>query len=208
MKALTRLLNYAAHHPDIIVRYQASDMLLSIHSDASYLSESAARSRVGGYFFLDNHPDKPPLPRLNGNILIISSILQQVLASATEAEVGGLFYNAQEACPLRLTLEFLGHPQPATPIQTDNKAAEGIINDTVKQRRSKAIDMRFYWLRDRVRQNQFHIFWRPGKSNHGDYWTKHHPDCVHVESRPVYFYEDGSPITPTTTNKDTAVKPV
>ena len=46
------------------------------------------------------------------------------------------------------TLEELGHPQPPTPIKTDNTTANGIINGTVKQQRSKAIDMRFYWLKD------------------------------------------------------------
>ena len=102
IKALNQLLNYAATHPNIIVRYLASDMMLSIHSDASYLSEAEARSRVGGYFYLDNLPNNPQLHRLNGNVLIISNIMRQVLASATEAEAAALFYNAQEACPLRV----------------------------------------------------------------------------------------------------------
>jgi hypothetical protein len=47
-------------------------------------------------------------------------------------------------------LEELGHPQPPTAIQTDNECANGIANDTVKQRRSKAMDMRFYWIRNRI----------------------------------------------------------
>jgi hypothetical protein len=45
----------------------------------------------------------------------------------------------------------MGHPQLATPIQTDNECAPGIVNNTVKQRRSKAIEMRFYWIKDRVK---------------------------------------------------------
>ncbi len=32
--------DYATMHPDAIVTYQARDMILSVHSDASYLSES------------------------------------------------------------------------------------------------------------------------------------------------------------------------
>ena len=81
--------------------------------------------------------------------------MRVVLSSATEAEMGALFYDAKDAAWLRTTLEDLGHPQPLTPIQMDNACAAGIINETVKQRRSKAIDMRLYWVRDRVRQNQF-----------------------------------------------------
>ena len=53
----------------------------------------------------------------------------------------------------------MGYPQPATTIITDNECAQGIANDTVKQRRSKAIDMRFYWIRDRVGKGQFTILW-------------------------------------------------
>jgi hypothetical protein len=43
-------------------------------------------------------------------------------------------------------------------------------------KRTKAMDMRFHWLRDRsVNQEQFRFFWRPGALNRGDYWSKHHP---------------------------------
>jgi hypothetical protein len=50
------------------------------------------------------------------------------------------------------------NPQP--PLQTGNACDEDIINDKVKQRRSKVIDMRFYWVRDRVRQGHFRIHWK------------------------------------------------
>jgi len=192
-KACTKLLNYAATHPNAVVRYHKSEMILRIHSDASYLSETEARSRAGGFFYLgdntdDSSPDAPP-PTLNGAIHISSSIMNNVMASATEAEVGALFHNAQNGCTFRQCLLFLGHPQPATPIQTDNACTEGIINDTVKQKRSKAIDMRFYWVRDRVRQGQFRIYWKPGKDNEGDYFTKHHLASHHREMRPIYLHE-------------------
>jgi hypothetical protein len=189
MVALTHLLNYAATHPTITLRYHASDMILRVHSDASYLSETKARSRAGGFFYLGSHDDPDPILKPNGAIHVLSSIMRQILSSATEAEVAGIFYNAKECCPFRHTLEALGHPQPATDIQTDNQVADGIINDTVKQRRSKAIDMRFYWIRDRVRQGQFRIHWRKGADNKGDYFTKHHPVAHHRAIRKVYFHE-------------------
>jgi hypothetical protein len=49
--ATNQLLDYLATHPDATIRYYASDMTLQIHSDASYLSVSNARSRLGGLFF-------------------------------------------------------------------------------------------------------------------------------------------------------------
>ena len=38
MTLVKNFLDYAATHPDTIITYHASDMVLSAHSDASYLS--------------------------------------------------------------------------------------------------------------------------------------------------------------------------
>ena len=72
MDVATLLLNYAASNPDATVRWHASDMILHIHSDASYLSEPKARSRVGGYFYLGNHDEPPDNLKPNGAIHIES----------------------------------------------------------------------------------------------------------------------------------------
>jgi len=190
--AAVQLLNYCATHPDACIRYKASGMTLYIHSDASYLSEPQARSRAGGHFFLSQvpaDPKQPPSqqPAPNGPLHTTSLILRNVMASAAEAELGALFNNAQQATILRTTLMELGHPQPPTPMQADNSTATGIANDTLKQRRSKAMDMRFYWIRDRIHQGHFLVYWRPGILNLGDYFTKHHPTKHHRDMRPVYL---------------------
>jgi len=85
------------------------------------------------------------------------------MASAAESEIAALFMNARELLPLRTTCAELGHKQPATPMRTDNNTASGIINGIFKQDRSKAIDMRFYWLIDRVKQGQFKVYWESEK---------------------------------------------
>jgi hypothetical protein len=180
-----KFLNYCATHPNATIRYQASDMILSVHSDASYLSETQARSRAGGFFHMGNtnREDSP-----NGALLATTSIMKVVVSSAAEAEIGALFDNCKKATVLRTTLEEMGWPQPATPMQTDNSTACGIANSTIKQQRSRAIDMRFYWVRDRVRQGHFYIYWAPGKTNLADYFTKHHPPKHHQDMRPVYLH--------------------
>ena len=61
--------------------------------------------------------------------------------------------------------------QPSTPVQVDNSTALGIATGTIKQRKSKAMDMRFYWIRDRRKQEQLNIYWKPGSTNRGDYFT-------------------------------------
>jgi hypothetical protein len=72
---------------------------------------------------------------------------------------------------------------------TDNSTASGIVNDTVKQKQSKAMDMRFYWTRDRVKQNQFCIYWKKGILNRADYFTKDHQVKHHKEMRSTYLHE-------------------
>ena len=114
----------------------------------------------------------------NGAICILAKVIKAVIQSAAEAESGALYMNAKEAVPMRTTLEELGHPQPATPMQTDNSTAGEIMNRRVKQKSSKSMDMRFYWLQDRVKQRQFRVFWAPGKINLADYQSKVQPTSV------------------------------
>ena len=103
-----------------------------------------------------------------------------ITASAAEAELGALFINAKEAVHIRQILEEMGHPQPRTPIQTDNTTAEGVINNKIQPKRTKAMDMRYHWLRDREAQGQFNIYWRPGATSMADYFTRHHAPAHHV----------------------------
>ena len=119
-------------HPDAIIRYHASAIILNVHSDASYLSAPKARSRAGGCFFLGSLPrDGDPI-KLNGAIHVTCTILKLVAASAAEAKMGALVLNAQEAKVFRLVLAKLGHPQPPTPIHIDNTTTVGIANNTIK----------------------------------------------------------------------------
>jgi hypothetical protein len=127
------MLDNLATHPDAAIRYHAFDMILHIHSDASYLSVSNARGRLGGLFFLGNKA--PEQDTLNGSILNVASVIKNVVASAAESEVGACFHNAQSGAPLRATLTELGHTQPPTPMQTYSSTTFGILNKTTKQKR-------------------------------------------------------------------------
>jgi hypothetical protein len=117
-----KLLNYCNTHPETKIRYHASDMILYIHSDASYLSENEAKSKAGGFFYMDSDT-KTNKKLTNGAILIISKVLKHVMSSTAEVEIEAVFINAKEGAVLRTTLEELGHPQPPTPMETDNTNA-------------------------------------------------------------------------------------
>jgi hypothetical protein len=190
--AIVHLLDYAATHPDAILRYKRGDMVLHIHSDALYLSAPEARSRAGGHHFLSSRPThatKAPSrqPTNNASIHAECSVLCNTMASAAEAEISALYINNQTAEVFRTTLIKMGHLHPPTPVQTDNSTAYGIVNSSIRQWRSRAMDMRFYWVRDRVRQNHFLVYWKPDQENLGDYFTKHHPPAHHQTMHSTYL---------------------
>jgi hypothetical protein len=108
---VVKLLNYCNTHPETKIRYHASDMILHINSDPSYLSENEATSREGGFFYMGSDT-KTNKKLTNGEILIISKVLKHVMSLAAEAEIGAVFINAKEGAVLLTTLEEVGHPQP------------------------------------------------------------------------------------------------
>ena len=70
-------------------------------------------------------------PANNGAVLNIAQIIKAVMTSAAEAEIGAMYINAREAVPARKTLEEMGHPQPRTPMQTDNSAAQAVVSNNI-----------------------------------------------------------------------------
>jgi hypothetical protein len=150
MIKVKQFLDYASTRPNAIVTHQASDMVLAAHSDASYLSVAKARSQAGGHSFMSSNT---PCPHNNGAVLTIAQIIKAVMSLAVKAKIGALYINCWEAVPARRTLEFLGHPQPPTPIQTNNTTALGLVNNNV-MKKLKAMDMKYHWLQDIISQKK------------------------------------------------------
>ena len=143
MKKVLLFLDYAAPHPDAIGTFHTSDMILAVDSNASYLSESGARSCAGGYFPLSNNSANLPN---NGGVLTVSQIIKAIMSSTAKAKIGALYINCRAAIPAQHTLTKMGHPQTPTPIQTNNITALGVVNNTMAPKRANAMGMRFYWL--------------------------------------------------------------
>jgi hypothetical protein len=183
-------LDFMASQEEAVLTYRASDMILAIHSDASYLSEPKSRSRAGGHMFMAGREE---IPSNNGAVLNISQIIRAVMSSAAEAEIGALFINAKTAVSMRQTLIELGHPQPRTPMQTDNATAHALLTNKILPKALKAMDMRFRWLKCREAQGQFRYYWRPGTQNLADYFTKHHPATHHKNVRPTILTSVNDP---------------
>jgi hypothetical protein len=79
-------------------------MQFKIHSDASYLSEPKAKSRIGGYFYLGGKTNSRMKPLSNGPLLCHTTVLKHVVSSVAEAEFGALFVNAKYGTVTRTTL--------------------------------------------------------------------------------------------------------
>ncbi len=139
-----------ATQEDAVLTYRASDMVLTIHSDASYLSEPKSQSRAGGHMFMAG---KDKIPINNGAVLNILQIIRAVMSSAVEAELGALFINVKTAVSMQQMLIELGHQQPRTPIQTDNATAHALLINIILPKALKAMDMRFHWLQCRDAQD-------------------------------------------------------
>jgi hypothetical protein len=128
----TQLLDYLSHNADAKICFHASNMVLNIHSDASYLLEPKAQSHACGHFFMGWMPtDWEPI-HLN---------VQFVVASTVEAKLSALYHNCQPGIIFRLTLKEMGHKQPKTPVHCNNATAVGIANSSIKRQRLRLIEM-------------------------------------------------------------------
>jgi hypothetical protein len=189
MADLKRFLNYVAQFPDAKIVYRPSNMQLAIHSDESYCSEPMSRSRSAGFStcgpIIYSGPDLPS--SVNGPIRVSTTIIPTVVNSAMEASYAAMYLNALNATADRQTLSDLGHPQEPTIITYDNTAAGNMANKTAKVKRSKAIDMRYHWIQDRIEQSQFKVRWAPGHCNLADYPSKAHPIHHFKTLRPFFI---------------------
>ena len=130
-------------------------MQVAIHSNVSYLLVSQARSRASGVHSISEGPPNPNnleyfVPTAIGILLVVCKIIHNIMASAAEAEYGTILVNAQKAVPIRTTLTEMGWKQGPTAIQVDNSTAVGITTKDFRQNKSKAMDMRFYWINNRI----------------------------------------------------------
>jgi hypothetical protein len=183
MDAVEHLLDYCSTKPHATTRYFASHIQLNIHSDASYLSEPNVKSRIDGHFLLSNNKHSQCTHLSNDFLLCQSTVLKHGVSSVAEAKYGSICVNAKTGTVTRETLREMGHPQDATELKTDNTTADGIANKTDLQKRFKPMDMRYYWIQDRIKQGQFVIS-----------WAKHHSPAHHKLIHPFYIHIQTAPM--------------
>ena len=181
---MTQLLDYIVTQEEAIITYSASDMVSSRYTTTPATSASSmhevkqedASSCQPTQFI---YPATVPFST--------SQIIKNIMSLAAKAELGALYIMARKTIHIRNILAKLGHKQPRTQIQTDNATAEAIINSTVQPKQTEAMDMRFHWLRNQSLQKQLRIYWRSGKLNYANYFTKYHPPTHHINTRKEFI---------------------
>jgi len=177
MQDLDHLLQYVAWRPFPSQTLRRSQMRLMAAADASFAGEPRARSRAGGVIWLGEADGTVGAP-----LSCFTSIIPVVVASAAEAEYATLHTVGSRILWIRTILEALGFSQPlspGTPLLTDNDCARGIANRLTKLRRTKALDVRMHWIRDKVDLGLIQVLRCDGVSNPADFLTKGHP-AAHV----------------------------
>ncbi len=111
MTRLDRLHSFVSAHPNGRKIYRASEMILCVHSDASYLYRPRAGSVACSTHYMGNHAttflaDDP----INHPVSTHSTRIPVVCSFVAEAEYGGLFAAARIAVDERAILVNLGHP--------------------------------------------------------------------------------------------------
>ena len=109
--------------------------MFHVHSDGSCLSIRKSRSQAAGFFFLAKNNSNLVNSKPYGAMHFISTKLNNVMSSAAKTEIATTFDNAKESIPLRHALKFIGHMQPPTPIQVDDRTAVSFTQQTLKQKR-------------------------------------------------------------------------
>ena len=89
------------------------------------------------------------MPRWNGPVLTLAKIIKFDMSFDSEAELGAMFITVQEMVVMRQTLQEIKWTQPKSPLQTENSAAAGVVNNTIVPRKLKTMDRRLQWLRCR-----------------------------------------------------------
>jgi hypothetical protein len=186
-EACQQPLNYVVSHPNAEIRYKACNMILAVHTDASYLSEQAGKSCASAHFYLTNHNNKE---FNNGAILTLSSIIEHFMSFASKAELDALYYGCKLAVPICTTLKEMGHPQiKQTMVTTDNITAQGLTMKFMTPKASKYMDQRFHWLKCRNTKCQFFYLWHCSANSRADHASKHHPAKHHQAVCPFYIQD-------------------
>jgi hypothetical protein len=115
-------------------------------------------------------------------------MMKHLLSSAAEDEVGSIFINAKEVVPFRV---------PTASHSYSDRQFDRIW-DSEQQSQSETVQSNghdiCYWIKDRIEQGQYRVYWEPGSYNLADYFTKHHSSAHHKIMHGQYVQNLHAPV--------------
>lgn len=178
---LKQVIRYIKGTLDFKLCFMKSSNNLSLigYSDADWANSEDRRSTTGYYFALNNA----------GAAVSWKSRKQPTVALSTcEAEYMALTETTQEAIYLKQILSDL-NVGSVEPIQLygDNQGAIAIVKNPVKHNRTKHIDIKYHFIRERYYSNIFTLNYIVSENNIADVMTKPLSKCKLQKFRKSLF---------------------
>ena len=165
-KAAKRVLRYLKDTKTKNLVYgKNNDDVLHGYCDSDWGSNTDERRSTTGYIFF-----------LNGNAISWNSKRQKTVAASTaEAEYMSLFEASRELIWLEYLLSDLGETPETKKISCDNQSAIELAKNPVHHQRSKHIDIKYHFIREKVKDEVFELVYHPSQEMIADVLTKSLP---------------------------------
>ncbi|CAI5721435.1 unnamed protein product [Peronospora destructor] len=164
-QALKRVIRYLQATPTLGTRFTgAGDDKLLGYSDANWAGDIEMRRSTSGYVFVLN----------NGCISWLSKKQRSVALSSTEEEYMALSEATQEAVWLKSFMRVLSEEagDDSLIIFEDNQGAIALAKNPEFHKRTKHIDIRYHFVREKVEKNQVVLQYCPTQDMLADIMTK------------------------------------
>jgi len=147
----------------IMYKSGENNFVLEGYSDADFAGDINTRRSTTGYVFMLAY----------GPITWSSQRQKSVTLSTTEAEYVAAAAAAKEAVWLRKLMNDIGcRCKKATVIYIDNQSAIQLVKNPVYHKRTKHIDIRYHFLREKVEENELKVCYIPSNLQRADIYTK------------------------------------
>jgi hypothetical protein len=157
-----RIIRYVKGTASTGLEYGGDAVTLSAYTDSEYAGNADGRRSVSGY-----------VTKIGNCSVTWSSRKQRIVTCSTaEAEYVSLAHCARELLFLRQFLKEIGYPQGTTTIHEDNQACIAIAENPAHHARTKHIDVRYHFIRERIELEELKILYTMSKENWADMFTK------------------------------------
>lgn len=161
---IKHVLRYLSSTKDLKLIYKQTGKMIEGYADADWGSDALDRKSYSGYAFF-----------LGGCVFSWASQKQNCVAlSSTESEYIALTAATKEAVYLKSLLGELEVHESKLPvlIYGDNLSAQQLVKNPVYHCRSKHIDIRYHFIRDKLQSNEIELKYKPTDDMIADILTK------------------------------------